>query len=882
MDNIRFYLYNGISPRVELNNVTLPNQHTDVMDGTWDAGSFEFIINLEDCNNYIEQGYLREGEFIEREIISNGQVIEKDGYMIDELSTEKDSIYSEDAIKVTIRYVEKTKYLTTFLMPNFTHTVKPPEATKGIYTDNNTLLDQLNRVMAIMYERNERNRDNPNVYKRGFSSISSEVLDILGKYPDYTATYLDKNLYDIILEIFTKFSAVPYVNSDNELTLISSMGRETNKVIDYNECSFMVSSSYNRSLSDNCDAIESKVENVVCENDPIGYPYNEIVLATRPRGLNEGLEEYQDWQGWYLDLQHGIDSILQLRAYDNPSPNSDGLTHYKDITEYIVEKTIWDALTSTEKKYYAYFKRGDSRIYNIMQTIVTREDDIWPWDRIGDNKEAFRTSFNVKYTPIMGVEVLVVKNKNHLLNKRNIVIDEKNTSDSSIMSRLGYEMAKRYYSEYMIEIAGEYQNIMAGDLVDITSFEKYLIPSNKYLIYKVDTTIEKGGCHQLIYFNEVIAKNNVLLNEDNLIRITQNPSTDTLVNRTYKKTDILGIKFENVSSDDVDICPSINNAYMKNKFLFNCLERLFGASQSRQYPLKNIVMKIDLNNKSEYINMNFTYFNAGTVSQAICRMKDNIVIDYFGSQIGPIAAGNTAEDGYYYKFVASRPVLYTNTWGIFKNLKFVILYEHPMMLYPPIHEDTFYGSSYPYLDEKNEDNAREFFDVVSSNDYDYNMLNSPMDLPSLIKDTRDVLNIVYEQTFYSDDNNLLLSDYFTNTSTNFEPMSLLSTHSNYKDILIFDKKLYNPNIVNESDAAFKIDNANNTITSDSTLNCLKIDLSSLGLINGNDYTFVLRGTNRTYRDNNGNEIKQMVPQLIYRFKYYDNKSIIKISLTSDL
>ena len=55
-----------------------------------------------------------------------------------------------------------------------------------------------------------------------------------------------------------------------------------------------------------------------------------------------------------------------------------------------------------------------------------------------------------------------------------------------------------------------------------------------------------------------------------------------------------------------------------------------------------------------------------------------------------------------------------------------------------------------------------------------------------VKDTRDILKLVYEQTYCSGNDNLQLSNYFTSTSTSFAIDSRFNSDYLYKDILFFD------------------------------------------------------------------------------------------------
>ena len=86
------------------------------------------------------------------------------------------------------------------------------------------------------------------------------------------------------------------------------------------------------------------------------------------------------------------------KKYDsNVSGAISGTNEWVDVSYRIVEDSIYQGLSETEKKYYAHYKRGSNRIENVVITAgITLEDDNWPWDKAKDNNTAFTTSFVIQ------------------------------------------------------------------------------------------------------------------------------------------------------------------------------------------------------------------------------------------------------------------------------------------------------------------------------------------------------------------------------------------------------------------------------------------------------------------------------------------------------
>lgn len=891
MREIKYYYCVDRKTEKEIPNISYPQSFTDVMDGTWDSGSFEFFI---DINIYKRDFNMKEIDVISRKVLEEGNIIDDTRFLVDEINVEKDSHYSSNEIKVTIKYVEATKILSKYLMPNHTYSVKPILDLLLDEKYQNNLFRQyifkyFNDSFAsavgisendMIYERNYQNFS----YKDGLYAFepSEELIEITKQYPDKTSTYTDSNFFDITRDCFSTFNAVPYLNmKDRKLEYISGLGRETNKEIKYDEDKIVVSNSWNRSIENNTDIIENKIENAVCDFEELVYPsdINSSVLpdsfnsmVVKPRGLNEGMEAYQNWYGWYLELPQKIDNILAVVAIRIDDEKTKSI-----VTNLVVEKSVWEQLNETDKKYYAYFKRGDNKIYNIMQTVVTRENDVWPWDRATDNTEAFQTSFWVKYKPIISTDVLVVKDKNNLINKKNFVVSDKNASDITVVTKTNYELEKGFYSQYMLEIAGDYQNIYAGELVDIIGFEDYGIESKKYLIYKVNTTWDKGGSHQIIYFNEMVAKNNVLLNENNIVRITEQPSDATLVERIYKKTDLIELNANVVDGTDYD--PYSINGYANKDFVLASFRVLFGKApidtdQFNRYRLRSAKCKFyyrDLNPETlelestqnkVLLEKKLDYFNSGTVSQAILSTIDNIVFDYKG-ELKTLNGPKESE------LKASVPVKYANQLGMLDGFIIKFASTNTGIMSEIIDKQgNLVGYNYPYLD-------------ISSSEFDTEVIGRVTlqnTNTGVVKDTRDILKFVYEQTYCSGNKELQLSNYFTATSSSFGIDERFHPDYLYKDILFFEGKVYNVNDVNEENAieSETIEDATSQmIFSDDYNIFLKVPED---LIVGKDYTMVLRGVINRYRISGNTFGKRLVPQFAFHFKKESGTKYIRFSV----
>lgn len=908
MKEIKYYYCVDRTTEIEIPNISYPQSFTDVMDGTWDAGSFEFFI---DINIYKRDFNMKEIDVISRKIIEDGNVLDDTRFLIDEINVEKDSNYKSNIIKVTIKYVEGTKILSKYLMPNHTYSIKPfIYSDRPSYSNNNLYAQYIYKYfyhsrltnvspsyLDMIYERNYQNFD----YKDGLYAFepSDELIEISKQYPDKTSTYTDANFFDITRDCFAIFNAVPYLNmKDRKLEYISGLGKENNKKIEYNKDKIVVSNSFNRSIENNTDTIENKIVNAVCDFEELMYPSdsNDVLPGTvdafnamviRPRGLNEGMESYQNWYNWYLELPQKIDNILAVVAVRIDGSDYNVKTK-KIVTHLVVEKSSWDQLTETDKKYYAYFKRGDNKIYNIMQTVATEEDNVWPWDTTDDNTIAFQTSFAVQYKPIISTDILIVKNKDNLINKKNFVVSDKNSSDISIVSKTNYELEKGFYSQYMLEIAGEYQNIYSGELVDIIGFESYGIPSKKYLVYKVNTTWEKEGSHQIIYFNEMVAKNNVLLNEDNIVRITEQPSDETLVERIYKKSDLVEVKSEIVDSTTYE--PYSLKGYGTTDFILSAFRMLFGKQTSDignpdgtitsdRHKIKSAKCRFRykdwvLNQETKEMELSSTqndvilekkldYFNSGTVSQAIMSTIDNIVFDYKGE----LKTINTADET---KLKASVPVKYCNQLGVLDDfdVRFVagnVGTNFNSQIYDE--DNNLIGYTYPILPITIE----SFGNLVGKVKFGRNYVET-------IKDTRDILKLVYEQTYCSGNENLQLSNYFTSTSTSFAIDKRFQSDYLYKDILFFEGKVYNVNDIDENKAieSETIEDATSYMLFNDDYNVF-IKIPD-GLINGNYYTMVLRGVINRYKTGVNTYEKRMVPQLSFYFKKEPGTKYIKFSI----
>ncbi len=902
MNLIKFYFTNYVE-EIEINNITFVSPYKDVMDGTYDNGSFEFYCSLEELNSYKANVFLKEYEFIRRKIYVDDVLKDDKLFLINEFAHTKDSVYDDNTFKVTISYVESTKLLETYLMPNHTYSVKTIEGS------DNTLYDEYYTKYfskshygynGMIYERNYQNFTSSNAYRRFV--LDTELVNILKNFPNKNCTYVDYNFMDITRDKFASLSAVPYLDALNQkLTYISSFGKEKNLVLDGNNDKIVISSNYNRSTSNNADVIENKAENIVCDYESVWYPLNIEVegvepgditrrvtplMMVRPRGLNEGLEQYSEWSNWYLELPTNIDVVERAYGvvYDMGSPIENT---YIDGSNYVVEDSIYSKMTITEQKYYAHYKRGDNKIYNIVQIMLSYENDIWPWDKLSDNEVAMNSSFAIKYKPMINTDITVVDKDINSVNKKNIVIDNKNISDTDLMAQTNYELDKNKYGEYVIEIAGEYQNIEAGDLIDFKNLEEYGIKDNKYLIYRVETEFDKEGSHQIIYFNEMVAKNNVLMNVDNLVRITQNLSTNQFVDRILKFTDAIGINADKVSSKEKK--DNKYNTYCAGVQLYpGSLSRIFGVDNYKRtgyttsiedlfvyYRYTNIssfnfMTWFDTykntnekdNFQINYISKECVHLNSGTVSQAICPMLDNVTADFKGEVINSITSTSKT-------LTRSSPVLYSDIYGLFYIMDIGFGPVQSNELIYNINSSTkntiYYGSNYPD------------FSVQSESGIIGTTILNFINLPKYIKDTRDVMKFVYEQTYYSnDENKIKLSNYFTSTTSAFEKLPrfanadetpLYLTKRNLKDILIFEGKIYNINVIDESKAYMKIENANDYITYEN--DNIFVDISTFNLVG--EYTVVVRGVI------NGNQItyinavtNKITPKMVPQISYYDN------------
>ena len=212
MKQFKFYLTDKSLDDVELTNLTFPLKFTDVMDGSFDTGSFQCIIKKEDYYNY-KESRLREGEFIRKETIENGVVIDDTVFIIDEINFEKDSTYDDSSISLTIKYVESTKYLTTLMVSNHTCTVSPVIWSNEMLTKRfNSLYGTFEKSILMLKERN--NIFNVSNYEgyRTFN-LDDKTKSIMMKYPYKNRAYLDNNFFDICKENFASFSSVPYLNA---------------------------------------------------------------------------------------------------------------------------------------------------------------------------------------------------------------------------------------------------------------------------------------------------------------------------------------------------------------------------------------------------------------------------------------------------------------------------------------------------------------------------------------------------------------------------------------------------------------------------------------------------------------------------------------------
>lgn len=806
MSNLKFYLIKEDNSEIELKHLIFPSQYTDVMDGSFDTGSAEFAIKLSDYLLYKDKE-LREGEFIRREIISNDEIIDNTIFIIEEINSEKDSLYDEDIIKITLKYEESTRYFVDLLMPNHSYSITPiiweNESKAKI---KNSLYDVLKRSYDILGERNNIFNLETNSYRK--FSINYELEEILKKYPNKNRTYLDSNFFDICKENLNDISSAPYYDALNrELSHISGLGKETNKEINYNNDNIVVSSSYNRNKSNNCDLIENKAVNIYEDYESIWYPNNiplddgenediikeERIRASnyvRPKGLNEGLESYKNWYNWYLELPQNIERIeklyyLNVDGYLDANNNQIPNNSFVDVTNRIVEESVYQSLTETEKKRFAHYKKGSNRINAIsVASGLTTEDDKWPWDRTRDNKVAFKGMFAVKYKPIINTDITIVKNGKRTFNKKNIAFANKDISDADLTSRTKYELERNSYGQYVLEIAGEYQNVYAGELVNIIGFESYGIPSKKYLIYKINTTFEQEGCHQIIYFNEMVSKNSVLMNENNLVRISQNPSSESKIDRVFKRTDLIGIKSELV--EFLDIYKDPGDSYCGDSFAFHSLMNILIPNNDISKNIRGILFSIkclNLDKKTlkengySYIGLagSIGYLNSGTVSQAIIKAIDNCIWDNKYNAYGISAGGNND-----FELKSSIPVRYTDYIGGFEELNVVLLNTS-------LKEDN--SSVY---------NSILFNQYPSIGNVDYSG-NELFSINFGKKDIREIMQIVYEQSWYGADDNVQLTDYFTSCTSSFsgeskilDKVTTIGGKFN-KTISIYDKKIYNIN-----------------------------------------------------------------------------------------
>jgi hypothetical protein len=403
----------------------------------------------------------------------------------------------------------------------------------------------------------------------------------------------------------------------------------------------------------------------------------------------------------------------------------------------------------------------------------------------------------------------------------------------------------------------------------------------------VETEFDKEGSHQIIYFNEMVAKNNVLMNIDNIVRVTQNLSTNQFVDRILKFTDAIGITADKTKEKD----------YISNEYNTFCagvglypgsLSRIFGVDNYKRsgyttsvddlfvsYRYTNISafnfesMFYTYKNTNEPNTLQFNYLskeclhlNSGTVSQAICPMLDNVTADYQGEVVGSISSSSKT-------FRRSSPILYSDIYGMINrfSLGFGPIQDNELIYSTnsSTNNTIYYGSKYPEFEYQSESG------IVGTT------ISNFLSLPEMIKDTRDVMKFVYEQTYYSlNEDKIKLSNYFTSTTSAFEKLPrfanvdetpLYLTKRNLKDILIFEGKIYNINVIDESKAYMKIDNANDRISFEN--NNIFIDISDMNL--SGEYTIVLRGVI------NGNQItyinastNNVTPKMVPQISYYDN------------
>lgn len=936
MYDVKFYYGKGLT---EIQNITFPVQYTDVMDGTWDTGSFEFITN---SSNYKEMSEnIQEGQFIKRVILKDGIIEDETYFEIDELNVEKDSTYDDDSFKVTIKYVEATKFFTNLLMPNHTFSIYNYYIENTKETTNTSLYDVLVRSIKMIGERNYKEYTGTHEIPYRVMNehrINEELVKILKTYPSKNRTYIDSNFYDVCKENFKDISAVPYYDATNkELTYISSMGKDTNKMISIYRDNIVVSSSYNRSLSNNADVVENKAVNIYEDNESVWYPMNipldnynansEILTDpgnyVRPKGLNEGLQQYQYWYDWYLELPFNIERIEKLyllkigKYYDSSSSTQiSGNNEWVDVSDRIVEDSIYQGLTETEKKYFSHYKRGSNRIQNVVITAgITLEDDKWAWDKSKDNNIAFTTAFAVKYKPILNTDITLVKDINKTTNKKNMVIANKNISDSDLVSQTKYELEKGFYSQYMLEIAGEYKNIFAGELVDINGFEHYGIPSKKYLIYKVDTTFDKQGSHQIIYFNEMVAKNSVLLNEENLVRISQNPSYDSLIERVFKRSDIVkvsaGLTNNKISNYDILGDSTYKRLIAWNTAMILC-PQLFG--QDNDYSIddkyirgvglactsyylddKNLIVpdlgveNLKIPTDTKFLIPTMCFFNSGNISQVVIKAMNNYIWDNKGVNEKYKLKGGSG------KLEISKPSMYSDYTGYNTNIKMKIMMEEPIKylngkLYDDEPLDSNYQTYYPEdIDGNYYNNAR----TVSS----YSTISFGE------KDQREIFVGAYEQIFVGSNGEesqinckVDLTDFFTSCTSSF--MAEISNeqinigHKLDKDILIFDKKVYNINSIDESRAV-------KTINSENYYNFVSLDkynifielidpttgVPLIGQVGDyvQEYSIVIRGVLNTTIKNGINTSVKKVPQIVITIPAHQvgEYERIRISLSAE-
>lgn len=931
MYNIK-YFYDNNSKFIEIENVTFPTQFSDVMDGTWDTGSFEFVINYSDFYENINpdnkmSNFVKEGSFIKRDIIKDNIVIDETVFEIEEITTEKDSTYDSDELKITIKYTEATKFLTNLIMPNHAFTIYNYYIENTNQTTNTSLWDVLERSIKIIKERNQLEwygethkypfyNIGSRFRKMNLDTINPDLKNILKSYPSKNRTYLDSNFFDICRENFNDISAVPYYNAlKNELDYISSMGKETSKKINYDENKIAVSSSWNRSLSNNADLIENKAVNIYEDNEYVWYPLNvpldnysssDSALTNpgnyiRPKGLNEGLEDYQYWYDWYLELPFNIERIDKLyllkigkKHVQGSLAEIEGNNVFVDVSDMIVEESVYQGLTQREKKYYAHYKRGSNRIENVVITAeITTVDDNWPWEKAKDNSTAFTTAFAVKYKPIINTDITVIKDPNKIKNKKNIAFATKNISDSDLASQTKYELEKNFYSQYMLEIAGEYQHIFAGELVEINGFENHGIPSKKYLIYKVDTTFDKEGSHQIIYFNEMVAKNSVLLNENNLVRISQNPSYDSIIERVFKTTDAIkieGVLTSNKSSGStipgdtsskmvfsnvmMILCPKLMG-FVENTTINDMYIKGVSLSATSYDVQKNMVVpdlsygleemdEFKVPKKTIRLIPTMNFFNAGTVSQVIVKSINNYIWDNIGNSTKYNLRGGEGT------LASSEPYKYTDITGMCLNFQMILKNEIP----------TYYING-TYSGNELDANYNTYYPKDEFGDY-YSYAGNMITIDYNEKDQRETFVGVYEQTFAGDDGEyssnsckIDLTDYFTSCTSCF--MSEISNeqinigHKLDKDILVFDKKVYNINSIDEFQAVKKIDMENyyDVISVDKYYIFIKLtdpktNLPFIGNVGEeiDEYSFAIRGVLHSTIKNGVNVNIKKVPQIV--------------------